>query len=220
MSSVMNKMGFSILEISIVLGVLGLLSITLINFYSDSGKEVKKLITETETNNAKYALRKFSMMNYRLPCPDTNSDGFEDCNGLDQQGWLPYKTLSMTTDIMDGDIKNRIQYGVYRTKNEKDGIDITKIENKEITISNKKEFTEKLRKLSALKVNSKQHPYVAGKNLNDISDCEINGTPNPAYIIAKYITRDKLLVNCFAINKKNSGVIIQTSFDEILGHIR
>lgn len=37
----------------------------------------------------------FAAAHHRLPCPDTNRDGLEDCGGGAQKGWLPYRTIGL-----------------------------------------------------------------------------------------------------------------------------
>ncbi len=44
---------------------------------------------------AEKALVSFAILNNRLPCPDTNRDGVEDCVSNAQKGWLPYRTLKL-----------------------------------------------------------------------------------------------------------------------------
>ncbi|MDD5333141.1 MAG: hypothetical protein PHS32_05285 [Rhodoferax sp.] len=37
----------------------------------------------------------FAAAHHRLPCPDTDRDGWEDCAANAQKGWLPYRTIGL-----------------------------------------------------------------------------------------------------------------------------
>lgn len=55
----------------------------------------------------------FAATRGRLPCPDTDGDGVEDCAGGAQKGWLPLGTLALGADApLSGPI--RLRYAVYR----------------------------------------------------------------------------------------------------------
>jgi type II secretory pathway pseudopilin PulG len=58
-------------------------------------------------------LRSFMAFNGRLPCPDTNGDGREDCDSTATKGNLPYLTLGLKeTGYRAGDVA--LRYGLYR----------------------------------------------------------------------------------------------------------
>jgi hypothetical protein len=49
----------------------------------------------TQLADADRLLVGFAAVHHRLPCPDTNRDGVEDCAGAAQKGWLPYRTIGL-----------------------------------------------------------------------------------------------------------------------------
>lgn len=62
---------------------------------------------------ADQAIRTFVTVMRRMPCPDTNRDGIEDCGGTEQKGWLP--TVSMRMAGADAGVSiGQIRYLVRR----------------------------------------------------------------------------------------------------------
>lgn len=60
------------------------------------------------------ALITFATVNHRLPCPDTNRDGLEDCAAGVQKGWLPSKTLALAgadPGVRNGQLRYLVQRG-------------------------------------------------------------------------------------------------------------
>jgi type II secretory pathway pseudopilin PulG len=102
--------GFQLLELAIVLSVLGV--ITLMTTWAFSGIDQKntKAQSEAETEVAREAIRAFLLANKRLPCPDTNGDGYENCSvGGPESGYLPYLSLGLAENV-----SKRMRYSVYR----------------------------------------------------------------------------------------------------------
>ncbi|GAB3359694.1 hypothetical protein GCM10027395_21400 [Giesbergeria sinuosa] len=63
---------------------------------------------------ADLAILTFATVLKRLPCPDTNRDGLEDCGGGTQKGWLPSLTLSLAgadAGVDVGQLRYLIQRG-------------------------------------------------------------------------------------------------------------
>lgn len=94
-----SEQGFSLLEVSVGLLILGLL----LTYFSG----IFKLMSETEHEKiervsiykVQSALNTFLAVNMFLPCPDTDNDGHEDRSGgiqcADREGYLPYKDLGI-----------------------------------------------------------------------------------------------------------------------------
>lgn len=60
------------------------------------------------------ALITFATVNHRLPCPDTDRDGLEDCAAGAQKGWLPSKTLELAgadPGVRNGQLRYLVQRG-------------------------------------------------------------------------------------------------------------
>ncbi|MFW6342003.1 MAG: pilus assembly FimT family protein, partial [Halothiobacillaceae bacterium] len=61
----------------------------------------------TELEQAEDALLGFALAQARLPCPDFNQDGWEDCDQTETTGWLPTRSLGLS-------VVEPVRYGVYR----------------------------------------------------------------------------------------------------------
>ncbi len=64
-------------------------------------------------NRAEYMLTGFVFAHSRLPCPDSNHDGLEDCDTASLQGRLPYKTLGLISPLVN-EYGGHIHYAPYR----------------------------------------------------------------------------------------------------------
>lgn len=88
--------GFTLIEVSVVLCVLGLLASQLIPIVKITQERKVRALTQKELNELSEAIYGFLIINYRLPCPDTNNDFQEDYNGSQCQsitGNVPTVTL-------------------------------------------------------------------------------------------------------------------------------
>ena len=105
--------GFSLLELMAVLLVLSALAFSLFFKTQTLSNQQHALDVTHQMKEADNQLRQFAAQNGRLPCPDTGSDGSEDCGAGAAKGFLPYITLGLaTTQYKFGEIPMR--YGVYR----------------------------------------------------------------------------------------------------------
>lgn len=100
--------GFSLVELTVVLVVLGLVSILLVRFLMTANEEQREVAGRDLLTRADDALLAFAMVNGRLPCPARAGGGTEDCS-VGQLGTLPYATLGLP----DANAR-RIRYGVLR----------------------------------------------------------------------------------------------------------
>jgi prepilin-type N-terminal cleavage/methylation domain-containing protein len=95
-----RQLGFSLIEMAIVLAILGLLLAGLVPSLSAQREsqrinETRKYMDEVREALMGYAI---STANKRLPCPDTNGDGIAEatCSSAAQRvGTLPYKDLGV-----------------------------------------------------------------------------------------------------------------------------
>ena len=86
---------------------LSLLEVMLLTFVLSGALVAGYLVLKTRTASdaaqsqanvlaqADRALVGFAAAHNRLSCPDTDRDGVEDCAGVVQKGWLPYRTLGL-----------------------------------------------------------------------------------------------------------------------------
>lgn len=90
-----SQRGLGMLEIMLITFVLGGVLIAgalALRARSPSLAAQSQLQTLVE---AEKSLVSFAVLNNRLPCPDTDRDGLEDCAANAQKGWFPYRTLKL-----------------------------------------------------------------------------------------------------------------------------
>ena len=117
--------GFTLIEMTIVLVVIGVIFSTVQSFYRGTVNTANFAKIDSQLAAINLALVSFALQNKRLPCADTNGNGYEGnsvgtptCGvaSAHQTGAVPYKTLGMNqmantqTDLL----KRNIIYGVYR----------------------------------------------------------------------------------------------------------
>lgn len=227
-----KQKGFSLLEVAMALGLIGVLSIGMMNFYANSGKQRAISVAASDLEVAKSNLKKFYTVNHRLPCPDTDGDGFENCEMQNQYGILPYATLSMMKDTSNGAKSEQVLYGVVRIKTEGKDYDLTEKLNpkpasdthtqgqEESTIDI---FSRRLRALSKNTDLRNSIPFLSYKKINHTGgdQCSTSDDNNSAYVIVRYIDERKNIGNCFPLDDVNYiGKAIGVSPNEILGHLR
>lgn len=103
--------GFSLVELSIVLTIVAVLlgmaySVLPQRVGADMRQQTQERIKLAET-----ALQGFAVEHYRLPCPDLNGNGLEQCVGTGVGG-LPWKSMGLTSQLVGGS-KSPLRYGVY-----------------------------------------------------------------------------------------------------------
>jgi hypothetical protein len=87
-------------------------AIALTGYLSLSGNAAKE--ERLTLSQADKAVLTFATVRHRLPCPDTNRDGFEDCTGNAQKGWLPSASLKLAgadPGISQGQLRYLVQRG-------------------------------------------------------------------------------------------------------------
>lgn len=110
-----RQLGFSFVEIAVVLAVAGMLTWGVSSAYTNTAalRDRDRAVQSGEA--LRQAVRAFALTNAKLPCPDTDGDGWSGdpagtCNTTDQAGWFPYRTLGL--DLPEPAF--RAAYSVYR----------------------------------------------------------------------------------------------------------
>jgi prepilin-type N-terminal cleavage/methylation domain-containing protein len=167
--------GFNLIELSmtlVVMGVLGLLAV----FAFSGADRGSSLRGRAEADGAREAVRYFVLINKRLPCPDNDGDGREDC-GTVEFGFLPYLTLGL-----DEAAGERMRYAVYRGS----ANDATSLVERTGDTEGQPDYLGIGDTIAALKAipvtsNSAAHVRVAALDANGASNC--NNATHPAFVL-------------------------------------
>ncbi len=104
-----RMMGFTLVEMSLVLLALGLILPGAVIFWQLQERQRVTAVQTDMQQQSRDAVIGFLHANYRLPCPAVDVLGVEDCIGTRQVGFLPWLTLGLPRP--DAGI---LRYGVYR----------------------------------------------------------------------------------------------------------
>lgn len=107
-----NMMGFTLVELSVVLLALGLILPAAVIFWQLQERQRVTTVQMDSQQQARDALLGFLHANYRLPCPAANTAGVEAClEGPDprQVGYVPWRTLGLPRPEAGA-----LRYGVFR----------------------------------------------------------------------------------------------------------
>ncbi|WP_162404810.1 type II secretion system protein [Pseudoxanthomonas jiangsuensis] len=101
--------GFSLLELTVALVILGIIGVLLVRWIQLQSSEREQVVQRDLLQRADDAVMGFAAIQSRLPCPDADADGREDCAGTLAVGSLPYVTLGLPDRRATA-----IRYGVLR----------------------------------------------------------------------------------------------------------
>ena len=104
-----RMMGFTLVEMSVLLLALGLILPGAIIFWQLSERQRVTTVQMDVQKQSRDALLGFLHSNYRLPCPAANALGVEDCAAERQTGFFPWRTLNLPREEAGA-----LRYGVYR----------------------------------------------------------------------------------------------------------
>ena len=117
-----RQQGFSLLELALVLALVGGMALIVMQ-YRGQALSQDKSIAQGYQDQIAAALFQYALRHYRLPCADTNGNGFEGgSDGACGQGstnhmvgGVPFQTLNMPeTQGLSEAVRQRYVYGVFR----------------------------------------------------------------------------------------------------------
>ncbi len=104
-----RMMGFTLVEMSLVLLALGLILPGAVIFWQLQERQRVTTVQTDIQQQSRDAVIGFLHANYRLPCPAVDASGEENCTGTRQVGFLPWRTLGLPRPDA-----GTLRYGVYR----------------------------------------------------------------------------------------------------------
>lgn len=104
-----HMMGFTLVELSVVLLALGLILPGAVIFWQMSERQRVETVQIDAQKQSRDALLGFMYAHYRLPCPAVDTLGVEDCADTRQVGFVPWRTLGLPRPEA-----GTLRYGVYR----------------------------------------------------------------------------------------------------------
>lgn len=194
-----NVKGFTLLELTVVLVVIGVIISGVQAFYRDTIKVSDFVKINAQLESISQSLITFAIKNKRLPCADTNGNGYEgNTTGVTpptcgtgvshQTGSVPYKTLGMNqmADTQTDLTKRNIIYGVYRNSNAPDADLATKLERTGDTNTESQYYQNNYDFIKALAnaINkAKNSAYVFTTDIAPNENCASIINENHAYIL-------------------------------------
>ncbi|MDX1352356.1 MAG: type II secretion system protein [Thiomicrorhabdus sp.] len=186
-----KERGFSLIELSIVLVIIGVLSMASLQVFNAVNNYRNQTLANKALLQAQQALVFFAQGNFRLPCPDINGDGYEDCAGGYKTGQLPFYTvgLPVSSQVADVDVGfQNLIYGVFRDA--ANDAELTVLAERtgdslgDADYQNMDDFKKALSNASLLAVTNNQ-PFITGDNHSSGSeDCSTNQVANGAFWLA------------------------------------
>ncbi|MBF0610468.1 MAG: type II secretion system protein [Magnetococcales bacterium] len=148
-----KQKGFSLIELSIVMIVIGIILSIMANLAPTFILSGKDKANRAILNQYQFALRGYLASHNYLPCPDTNNDGVADVPCANT-GTVPFVDLGMPNSNGRDAFDNPVRYGVYRGTDE----DLTE------TTNSRNRACGILRRMAATAGNT-AFVYVGGSNI-------------------------------------------------------
>lgn len=191
--------GFSLLEMAMTLSIVAVLVVAASAALRPSADRANAAAARQFQDRVRQALVNFAETHHRLPCPDRDADGREDCSvtGL-RTGGVPYYTLDMVIGTDMGGTQSGVEnllYGVHRRQDGQLDADLTRRRDRN---GDNAEDIDDLRQ--ALR-NAAQHYAGQATDTGEIhvtgdghgagpADCTANAVANMAFVLVSPGSRD------------------------------
>ncbi|MDR9497816.1 MAG: type II secretion system protein [Hydrogenovibrio sp.] len=114
--------GFSLVELAVVIAILGVVALGISQFLPEVRQLFSNDTDQVRLDKAESAIKGFVLSHHRLPCPDTNDDGEENCAPTNVVGKLPYSSLGLASPVTSVS-GQPIKYAIYHNSSE--GLDLS-----------------------------------------------------------------------------------------------
>lgn len=175
--------GYSLLEVSLSIMVVGVfVAAASVGLGGLTGAQALAQRGE-QIIDVDSSITNFALLNHRLPCVDTDRDGYENCGSVNSKvGGLPYLSLALNASPDDVDI-DQIIYGTYKQIDLTSHAELTSDQINEQAYLDRNDFRQALI-LAANQTFSPLHIHTTGDNERFGSEnCATNRSQNVAYII-------------------------------------
>jgi len=108
-----RQSGFTLIELALILVILGIVAILAIQLVPQLTDRFRLDETSNNLRELEDSITGFAYQYNRLPCPDTDSDGIENCDAGDHVGRIAYNSLGLPGPAID-EARRPLRYGVYR----------------------------------------------------------------------------------------------------------
>lgn len=191
-----RQAGFSLVELAVVVGVLGVLAMTALSAFDNIGHTRQHNAARAHAQAARQALHAFVLRNKRLPCPDNSSNGDSgreaggsSCAANSRSGWLPYESLGLDLPVRG----ERLRYGVHRGSADTDLVAPRMESADQPDVEGFAGFSAALARVASAPSSTSQPYYLS----NGSPDCGVAGPGtnliNPAFVLVAAVTdRDGL----------------------------
>lgn len=178
--------GFSLLEVAVVIGVLGLLAIAMTSAFDNVQQIRSRKAAIADAESARNAVRAFALHNKRLPCPDTSpygdagrEPGSGACPSGVDIGWLPYESIGLAVPVRAA----RLRYGVNRGVAGLDPVAPAPVASDGLDLDGTGGFTAALAALTTKPAGTGAPYYIAQSATDPTITCTGIGLVNPAFLL-------------------------------------
>ena len=178
--------GFSLLEVAVVVGVLGVLALSMTSAFDNVQQIRSRRSAIADAESARNAIRAFALRNKRLPCPDTSLYGDAgretdsgNCPAGVDIGWLPYESIGLSVPVRSA----RLRYGVNRGVTGLDPVAPTPTASDGLDLEGAGGFSAALAAMVTRSADMGAPYYIAQSATDPAITCAGGRPVNPAFVV-------------------------------------